>query len=212
MVTVPERLEEPVGKAQGEDVVDGLFAEEVVDAKDLGFVEIRREHAVQFLRRGEVHAEGLFTDDARVLIQAARSEHLDHGKHGVGWHGEVEESSHSAADGLLRVDDVSLQLGGVIRVRDGERERSFELVPDLTFGSVRSELTDRVPRVRTELVGGHGERRWRGTNDSEPLREQARHGQVEQSGDDLSAREIARRAKEHDDVVVGNLGLHLGRS
>ena len=36
---VPDRLEQAVGEAKREDVLDGLLAEEVVDAEDLGLVE-----------------------------------------------------------------------------------------------------------------------------------------------------------------------------
>ena len=39
VVAVPDGLEDAVGEAEDEDVLDGLFAEVVVDAEDLVFVE-----------------------------------------------------------------------------------------------------------------------------------------------------------------------------
>jgi len=42
VTAVPDRLKQAVGEAEGEDVLDGLLAEEVVDAKDLGLIEHAR--------------------------------------------------------------------------------------------------------------------------------------------------------------------------
>ena len=39
-VAVPDRLEQAVGEAEGQDVLRGLLAEEVVDAKDLVLFEV----------------------------------------------------------------------------------------------------------------------------------------------------------------------------
>ena len=66
MAAPPERLEELVGKAQRQDVVDRLLAEEVVDAKDLGLIEVVVDLRVELPRRVEVGAKGLLTDDAGV--------------------------------------------------------------------------------------------------------------------------------------------------
>ncbi len=69
VAAAPQRLEELVGEAQGEDVVDGLLAQEVVDAKDLGLVEVLVDLGVELAGGVEVGAEGLLTDDARVLVE-----------------------------------------------------------------------------------------------------------------------------------------------
>jgi hypothetical protein len=39
VVAVPDRLEEAVGEAEGEDVLGGFLAQEVVDPEDLALVE-----------------------------------------------------------------------------------------------------------------------------------------------------------------------------
>src|SRR4030095_4448474 len=72
---VPDRLEERVGEAEDEDVVDRLLAEVVVDAEDRRLREYRVQDAVQLLRRSEIAAERLL-DDHTCLIGAARLRQL----------------------------------------------------------------------------------------------------------------------------------------
>ena len=67
VVAVPDRLEEPVGEPQGEQVVDGLLAQEVVDAEDLRLVEDGVERRVERLGRGQIGAERLLGDDATAV-------------------------------------------------------------------------------------------------------------------------------------------------
>ena len=47
---VPNRLEERIGEAEGQNVLHRLFAQIMVDAENLRFVETLREHAIQFPR------------------------------------------------------------------------------------------------------------------------------------------------------------------
>jgi hypothetical protein len=44
---VPDRLEEGIGKAEGQNVLHRLLAQVVIDAEDLGFLEIGGEYRVQ---------------------------------------------------------------------------------------------------------------------------------------------------------------------
>ena len=76
-VAVPDRLEEPVGEAEGEDILGRLLAEEMVDAEDLLFREHLMELRVQRHGACEVCAEGLLHDDARALDEAGLSEQSD---------------------------------------------------------------------------------------------------------------------------------------
>ena len=48
-VLVPDRLEDPVRKPEGENVLDGLFPQIVVDAVDLVLVEVTLKLRVQLL-------------------------------------------------------------------------------------------------------------------------------------------------------------------
>ncbi len=61
---VPDGLEDGVGEAEGEDVLDRLFAEVVIDAVDLLLGEHREELSVELHGRLEAVAEGLLDDDA----------------------------------------------------------------------------------------------------------------------------------------------------
>ena len=72
VVAVPERLEDRVGKAGHQDILDCLFAQVMVDAIDLMLVQDLVQFIVQFACRGQVGAEGLLDHDsppALVLLQ-----------------------------------------------------------------------------------------------------------------------------------------------
>ena len=76
-VAIPQMLEDSVAEAEGEDVLDRLLSEVVVDAEDLPLVGEADEFRVQFARAGQVVAEGLFHhqtlggDAALMLVQQA---------------------------------------------------------------------------------------------------------------------------------------------
>ena len=61
---VPDRLEDAVGEAEREHVLDRLLAEVVVDAEDLVLGEVRDDVLVQGLGAGEVVPERLLDDQA----------------------------------------------------------------------------------------------------------------------------------------------------
>src|SRR6266571_1044876 len=62
---VPERLENRVRESQHQNVLRGLFAEKMVDAVGLTFIERVVDDAIQLARRGKIGAERFFDDDAR---------------------------------------------------------------------------------------------------------------------------------------------------
>ncbi|MNS69936.1 hypothetical protein D3C72_1032670 [compost metagenome] len=64
VVVVPDRLEDAVGEAQGEQVLDGLFAQVVVDAVDEVLVDVLGELGVELSGRGEIAPERLLDDHA----------------------------------------------------------------------------------------------------------------------------------------------------
>ena len=64
VAAVPDRLEDGVGEAQGEDVLDRLLPEVVVDAVHLLLGEAGVHHGVELARALLVVAEGLLDDDA----------------------------------------------------------------------------------------------------------------------------------------------------
>ena len=67
MLGVPQRLEQDIGKAHRHKVLDGFLAQIMVDPVDLAFFEMRGQHGVQHLGRGEVTPERLLYHDAAVL-------------------------------------------------------------------------------------------------------------------------------------------------
>ena len=65
VVTVPERLEEAVGKAGGQQVLYRLLAQVVIDPVDVVFGEEGLDVLVQLFGRSLVVAEGLFHHQPR---------------------------------------------------------------------------------------------------------------------------------------------------
>ena len=63
VVPVPDRLEERIGKAEERQVLYGVLAQIVVNAKNVVLVERLQEHRVQPPRRLEIAAERFFHDD-----------------------------------------------------------------------------------------------------------------------------------------------------
>src|ERR1700721_4054758 len=78
VVAVPDRFEEGVGKTEVEDVHDRFFAEEVINAEDRVLRKDRAGNLVQGACRGQVAAEGLLDDDARVAGKAFCAESMNH--------------------------------------------------------------------------------------------------------------------------------------
>ena len=72
VLAVPQRLEDAVGEAQDQDVLDGLLAEIVVDPVDLPLAEHPRDQPVQLLGALQVAAERLLDDDPRETVGAPR--------------------------------------------------------------------------------------------------------------------------------------------
>ena len=68
VVAIPDRLEDAIGEAQDQHVLDGLFAEVVVDAVDLVLAEVPVQGGVELARRFQVAAERLFDDDAAPTV------------------------------------------------------------------------------------------------------------------------------------------------
>src|SRR5215471_20344057 len=62
MIAVPQRLEDAVGESQNQDILNGFFAEEVIDAVDLVLRQHFEDLRVESLGRWKVVAERLFND------------------------------------------------------------------------------------------------------------------------------------------------------
>ena len=96
--TVPDRLEEGVGKAKVQQILHRFLAQVVIDAKDRGFLEHFVQGAIERLRTREIPAEGLLDDDSRIHRAAALLQPLhDAGEH-AGRDGKVVNGAFCEPD------------------------------------------------------------------------------------------------------------------
>jgi hypothetical protein len=65
-LSIPERLEQRIGEAEEQDVLDGFLAEVVIDAEDLRLRQVFVQRRVELARRLQIAPERLFDDDARI--------------------------------------------------------------------------------------------------------------------------------------------------
>ena len=84
VVAIPQRLEDAVGEAQHQDVLNRFFAEEVIDTIDLILGQDLEDLCIESRGGGKVVAERLFDDDPspsvlRLSHQPGAAELLDHG-------------------------------------------------------------------------------------------------------------------------------------
>ena len=70
---IPLTVDKAVGKAQDKKVLNGLFAEVMIDAVDRFFIEVLRERLIHFDRRFEILTNGFLDDDSAVSCEAVRS-------------------------------------------------------------------------------------------------------------------------------------------
>ena len=97
VAAVPVRFKDGIGKAQHHDVLRGFFAQVMVDSIGVLLFEGGIHHFIEAPGRGQVLAEGLFTDHSRpfsagALIQAGSAEHLHDRLEGLRCRGQVEKA------------------------------------------------------------------------------------------------------------------------
>jgi hypothetical protein len=78
-LAVPERLQEGVFEAKEDHVLNRSFAEVVVNAEDVIFVEPREQYPVEFVRGGEIMPERLLCNDTRAVGAIGTGELFDYG-------------------------------------------------------------------------------------------------------------------------------------
>jgi len=93
---------------------------------------------------------------------------------------------------------------GVVWLGRAETELAREILPRRSAGFGEAEISDRVLRVRAELVIAHRELGWRRAHDPVVLRQEMGFGQVKQPGEKLSLSQISGRAEQHYDMVIGD--------
>ena len=88
-VAIPDRLEEPIGEPEREDVLRRLLAEKVVDPEDLLLAEDLVQARVQRHGAREIGAERLLHDDARPLDEVRLAERPHRRQRRAGRHAQV---------------------------------------------------------------------------------------------------------------------------
>ena len=202
VVSVPDRLEEAVREAQGEDVLDGLLAQEVVDPKDVGLAEHPVHGRVELSCGGEIPSERLLDDDAGAFGEAGLAEHGDDPGKGGRRDGQVIDAARLAADLPLGLLDGPDELRRVVGAGSREGEAGDELVPTLSGSLAHAALLDGVVRALPKLLVGERARRAGDADHAVVLGHEAGAVEVEEPRQELALGEIARRPEEHDHVVL----------
>ena len=202
-VAVPDRLEQPVGEAERQDVLGRLLAEEVVDAEDLALVEGLVHLVVEPDGAVEVSAERLFHDHSRPLDELGVPQAGDHREGRLRGHAQVVQATDVRAELCLGGGDGGRQ-GARLGVHRQVRQTGGERLPLLVAEQVGAELADRRPGKRSELLVV--ERLERGTHDPDVWSELRRGRQVGEAREELATSQVAGRTEQHDHVRCGVLG------
>ena len=205
-VGIPETLEDDVGEAEGEEVLDGLLAEVVVDAEGVGFVEDGADGVVDGAGGVEVVADGLFEHDAGAVAgQAGGLEVLAGGAVEGGRGGEVEDAD---AVGVRREQGgEGVETAGLGGVAAGVMQDAEELGHHGGFAlGLADEMLERLGSPAAELVVV--ERRTGGADDAALGVELLVAEAMIERGQQFAHGQVAGRA-EHDVVESGDGGdLH----
>jgi hypothetical protein len=115
-VVVPERLEDPVGEPEHQQVLDRLFSQVMIDAVDLLLVEDLVDLAVEGAGRLQVDAERLLDDHPRERLAGRRlgrqlglAEAADHRRERRGGRRQIEDPVAGEPQRLLDLPEAHLQ-------------------------------------------------------------------------------------------------------
>ncbi len=210
-VAVPDGLEDAVGEAQDEDVLDGLLAEVMVDPEDLALAERRGHGGVERLGRGGVAPERLLDHERSRRRAAARqaglAEHRRDEREDRRRRGQIEDGIALASSLAVGLRQPALQfrvrLGIVERAPDvGEPVR--ERVPDGLVDRLRARmLLERFAHLlAVSLVAAVV--RARNADQREGGREHVAQRQVVERRQQLAVRQVARGAEDDERPRAGN--------
>src|SRR5215472_3712224 len=74
---IPDRLEDPVAEAEGQDVLHRLFSEVMVDAVNFAFIENLVQPIAQLLCACQIMPEGFFHDQAMPTVSFSEASGAD---------------------------------------------------------------------------------------------------------------------------------------
>src|SRR4029079_11824833 len=98
VVAIPDRLEKRSGKPEIEKILDRFLPQVMIDAEYGCLGKDAGERAVERLRRGEIAAEGLLDDTARVCAAPSLGQSVDNGCKHARRNGEIVQRSLSVAE------------------------------------------------------------------------------------------------------------------
>ena len=147
MITVPHRLPQRVRKAQGQNVANGLFAQEVIHAQDLVLVENLVQLVVECQRRREVVAKRFLNHDRGPANEVRLTEGDDDRRKQRGWRFQIEQRSRTRCEFLLQ----PFVCGAGCEVALHVVESSSQAVKG-GFFDVFSVALQRRSRMRAQLV------------------------------------------------------------
>ena len=193
VLPIPDGLEQAVREAEGEDVERRLLAEEVVDAEDLALVEGLVQRVVELHRAREIGAERLLHDDAGARREPHLAELLHDFRRGGGRNTQIVEPADISAELVFELTRRSWRAlrcprSGTRRTR-ATRSRTSRRRERRDARTLRARRGERAEGVVVEVVE-------RSTDDPE-LGQQARLREMEEAGQQLAPRQVARRAEEH---------------
>ncbi len=197
-VAVPDRLEQAVGKAERQDVLRRLLAEEMVDPENLALVEHLVQLGVQHHGARQIGAERLFHDDAGPFDQPGRAEQPHRWQRGARRHAEIMDAPAFAAQqpfGTLNRRLQYLRPGGHGDIVQRRREGRPVIFLDLAAG----ELVQRLPREGAEAVGVHVVQR---DADDPAAGDEATARQVEHARQQLAPGQVAGGAHQGDKLRI----------
>ncbi len=92
---MPQGLEDVVGEPEDQEILDRLFAQVMVDAVDLGLLEVAVQQLIEPLGRLWIPAEGLFhyqASPAGAAVQLSLAQAGDRRSEGVWGQGQIKEA------------------------------------------------------------------------------------------------------------------------
>ncbi len=69
VIPVPERLKDSVAKAQHQQILHRVFAQVMIDAVNLLFIEHVEDNLIERPSRCQITSKGLFNDDAHPRVR-----------------------------------------------------------------------------------------------------------------------------------------------
>ena len=212
VLAIPDRLEDPVGKPEDQNILHRLFPEIVIDPVDLPFLQDPLELVVQRPRRFQVMSERFFDDDATpCALTFDRQTILSQMRHDL---------SEQTGDGGHVKNIVALGTRGRIDLLQQLVQPSIGgallEIPGQVMHALRQRLPDRSIHGRRQIVAHHPiqllaklRRCHLGTvqpYDGEPLRQEMAGHEIVDRRNQFSLRQVAIDPEDDHDARSAQLG------